>query len=509
MPDPVTPTIAASVSMPNVSYVRPEVQDANARWTKINDAIRGEDAIKARTTKYLPIPDADVEGKVTDPRYENYIMRAVYYNVTGRTLTGLVGQVFARETTIDFPSELETLEDDVAGDGVGINQQAKKTLEHVLSLGRAGILADYPKTDRPTSKAEAESGEIRPIIKAYRPENIINWRTIRVGAKVKLSLVVLVETMDVEDDGFETKTARAYRVLRLVDNKYTVSLYVEETADGGKARIEQHGETVTPKQGNGTPFDFIPFTFVGPENNDPLIDAAPLYALANLNIAHYRNSADYEDSCFIAGQPTPVFSGLTEEWVKNVMHGKAHLGARGGIMLPKGGLATLLQAQANSMPKEAMEHKEHQMVALGAKLVEERTIRRTATEAKQDEASETSILSSSTKNVNTAYVQALGWAQMFTTGSGEIIFELNSDFDLSHMTPAERQQLVAEWQSEAITWKEMRTALRRTRIAFEDDEKARDEIAENPPITIEDPGDDDGEDTNNAGNPPQGAGADT
>lgn len=492
----------------NVSYVRPELREASLRWQKINDCIAGEDAVKGRKDTYLPVPDSDVGGTVNDARYINYILRAVYYNVTGRTLSGLVGQVFSRETVVNFPPELALLEDDVAGDGVGITQQAKKTLEHVLSLGRAGLLSDYPRTDKPVSKAQEASGEIRPIIKMYRPENVINWRTLRVGASVKLSLVVLVETLDVEDDGFETKTVTAYRVLRLVDNKYTVTVYVEDTADG-KTTVVEHGETVTPLDATGKPFDFIPFTFVGPENNDPTIDAAPLYALANLNIAHYRNSADFEDSCFIAGQPTPVFSGLTEEWVTNVMKGKVHLGARGGVMLPKGGLATLLQAQANSMPQTAMEHKEKQMVALGAKLVEERTIRRTATEARQDEASETSILSSATKNVNTAYELALKWAQMFTKGKGEITLTLNSDFDLSNMTPAERQQLVAEWQSEAITWLEMRTALKRTRIAFEDDKKARDDIAENPPITITEPVDDDtGDDTNNTGNPPKGAGAD-
>lgn len=504
----MNPTVVPNVNAPgaisarpNVSYVRPEVDAVRDRWQLINDCVAGQDAVKFRQDEYLPIPDADTGGTTTDARYQNYIMRAVFYNVTGRTLTGLVGQVFGRETIVEMPPELEMIAEDVAGDGVSIEQQAKKALEYVLSLGRGGLLADFPTTTGAVTKAQQDSGEVRPIIKLYRPENIINWRTKRVGAKVMLSLVVLVEGFDVEDDGFEAKTITAYRVLRLNEaNQYIVQLYTEETEDG-KSTITEQGELITPKQANGKPFDFIPFTFMGPENNDSTIDSAPLYAMANINVAHYRNSADYEDSCFVSGQPTPYFSGLTEEWVTNVMKGKVYLGSRGGIMLPKGGLAGLLQANPNSMPKEAMEHKEHQMVALGAKLVEERTIRRTATEARQDEASETSILSSSTKNVNSAYNQALLWAQMFVNGDGEIKFTLNSDFDLSNMTPAERQQLVAEWQAEAITWVEMRTALKRTRIAFVDDEEARDEIAENPPITIEPPvdGEDNPDDDNDPG----------
>lgn len=499
MANPVPNINGTKVAHPNVSYVRPEVRENTLRWQKILDCVKGEDAVKSRQDTYLPIPDAQLGGKTTDQRYKDYVNRAVFYNVTGRTLTGLVGQVFGRESTIEMPSELEGLVDDVAGTGVGIEQQAKKSLEHVLSIGRCGLLADYPKTVGPTTKAQLDSGEIRPVLRLYTGPNIINWRTMRVGAKYKLSLVVLVESLDVEDDGFESKTAVAYRVLRLENGVYTQQMYVEETADG-KTNVNEHGEKVTPRDHAGNTFDTIPFTFMGPENNDADIDPAPLYAMSNLNIAHYRNSADYEDACFIAGQPTPVFAGLTEEWVNNVMKGKVYLGARGGVMLPKGGTAQLLQVQANSMPKEAMEHKEHQMVALGAKLVEERSIRRTATEARQDEASETSILSSSTKNVNAAYVSALKWAQLFTGGTGEIVFKLNSDFDLSNMTPAERQQLVAEWQAEAITFGEMRTALKRTRIAYEDDEIAKADIAANPPITIEEPA--------GNGDPVEGAGGD-
>lgn len=470
-------------ALPNVSYIRPEVRAALERWDLISDCLDGEDAIKAKKDKYLPVPDAESGGKTTDARYQNYLTRAVFYGVTGRTLIGLVGQVFGRESVIELPPGIEMMVTDVEGTGTGIEQQAKKGLEYALAYGRGGLLADFPKTNGAVTRAQIESGEMRPILKLYDPRNIINWRTRKVGARTLLCLVVLRETIDVEDDGFETKTAVAYRVLRLDEkNVYTVQLYVEETVNG-KIEIKEHGDLVTPTKADGGTFNVIPFTFFGPENNDPDLDSSPLYSMASLNIAHYRNSADFEDACFIAGQPTPVFAGLTEEWVNNVMKGKVYLGSRGGIMLPKDGSAQLLQPSPNSMPKEAMDMKEGQMRALGAKLVEERSIRRTATEATQDEASETSILSSATKNVSAAYQQALMWALEFIPEKGEFKFELNSDFDLSNMTPQERQQLIAEWQAEAITWSEMRAALKRARIATEEDDVALAEIKENPPAS--------------------------
>lgn len=470
--------------LPNVSYIRPEVVKAMPRWNLIADCLEGEDVVKEKKDKYLPIPHAESGGTVTDARYQSYIMRAVFYGVTARTLTGLVGQVFGRDSLITLPEGLLQLVEDVEGTGTGLEQQAKKALEYVLSFGRGGLLADYPKTNGTVTKAQIDSGEMRPIVKLYDPRNIINWRTKKVGAKTLLCLVVLRETIDVEDDGFETKTAVAYRILKLSkENVYTVEVYRENT-ENGKTVVVQHEPPITPTKADGSTFDVIPFTFFGPENNDAEMDTSPLYSMATLNMAHYRNSADYEDACFIAGQPTPVFSGLTEEWVKNVMNGKVFLGSRGGIMLPKDGQASMLQAQPNMMPKEAMDMKEGQMRALGAKLVEERSIRRTATEATQDEAAQTSILSSATKNVTAAYKQALMWAQEFTpNAAGEIIFKLNSDFDLSNMSPQERQQLIAEWQAEAITFGEMRSALRRNGIATEEDDIAMASIKENPPAS--------------------------
>ena len=88
----------------------------------------------------------------------------------------------------------------------------------------------------------------------------------------------------------------------------------------------------------------------------------------------------------------------------------------------------LIQASANSMPKEAMDTKERQMVALGAKLVEQKQVQRTATEAGLENASETSVLASAANNTAEAFRTALGWCMEFVGTDGEIEFDLNTDF---------------------------------------------------------------------------------
>ena len=455
--------------MPNVAHIREEVQRLLPKWSLIRDCLLGQQAIKEGRTKYLPIPNAADKSEENRARYEHYLERAVFYNVTQRTHAGLVGQVFQHEPMVELPALLEPLLVDVDGAGVSLYQQAKKALSEVLAYGRCGLLVDYPNTSEPASRQEIVEGYLRPTIVLYEPWDIINWRTKTVGARKLLSLVVLSEQYIAEDDGFELKYERQWRVLRLEEETgyYRVEIWREDSG------AYQEYERYYPTDAAGNHLTEIPFTFVGAINNDPHPDEPPLYDLAVLNIAHYRNSADYEESCFMAGQPTPFLAGLTKDWVEDVLKGGIYLGSRKAIPLPQGGTAGLLQAQPNSLPFEAMQHKERQMVALGAKLVEQRQVQRTLGEARLEEASEVSILVSCTNNVAEAYRKCLTWAGMFAGVTDGIEFELNTDFEIGRMTAQERAQLLAEWQGGGITFEEYRYNLKRANIAYLDDEEAK------------------------------------
>jgi hypothetical protein len=220
----------------------------------------------------------------------------------------------------------------------------------------------------------------------------------------------------------------------------------------------------------------VPFTFIGATNNDPKPGPMPMYDLCSINIAHYRNSADYEEAAYMLGQPTGWFSGLTEAWVKDVLGGKVPLGSRAIIPLPQNASAGLLQVEANTLVKEAMDQKEAQMLALGAKLVEGSQVQRTATEADIDNISETSVLSSVAKNVGAAIEFALEWCMTFTGGNGEVKYDLNTEFDLVNLSPEERKALLAEYQANAITFEEYRAALRKGGIAYLDDAEAKKQL---------------------------------
>lgn len=348
-----------------------------------------------------------------------------------------------------------------------------------MALGRAGLLTDYPSTAAPTTRADALAGNIRPTIIRYKPEQIINWRTRTIGSRVMLCLVVLRETYVSDDDGFAETVNEQFRVLRLdlESGNYVVEIH-RNGETGGLAVFE----TYQPTDGKGLPLKEIPFSFIGAEDNDPDVDRPPLLDIAELNVAHYRNSADYEESAFIVGQPTPVLAGLTKQWVDEALKGRIRFGARGAIPLPVGGSAELLQAEPNTLALEAMQHKEKQMIALGAKLIENTGTQQTATEATIDTVLDNSVLGTAARNVSMAYRKCLNWAWLYMTGEvvddPEVIdYELNTDFAARTLTAQDRQQIVQAWIQNAITWEEMRWNLKRSGVAYEDDETAKDAIA--------------------------------
>lgn len=461
--------------MPNVAATRTDYDFLLPSWNLIRDCVAGPERVKAKGKDYLPVPNATDTSPENKERYAQYKERAVFYGVTGRTLSGLSGQVFRKNPDIKLPTVLGGYSDNIDGAGVSLWQQSKRTLTDVLAYSRAGLFVDYPDTEgRVASRADIMEGRIRPTITRYEPWDIINWRTRKIGGEHKLSLVVISEQYVTDDDGFEQGFDFSWRVLRLDEEGYYL---MEEWINQGTAREPDYNvrRSFTPTDASGNRLTYIPFIFIGSVNNDPDPDPPLLYDLASLNIAHYRNSADYEESVFMVGQPTPYFSGLTVDWVNDVLKGKVHLGSRAAVPLPEGGNAGLLQVNPNTLPAEAMKHKEQQMVALGAKLLDTGNTYRTATEAVIKDFGEHANLTTVSNNVSRAYETALKYMAAYVqSGEPEITFELNTDFEASRLDANEQAQLVALWQSGAIVEKEMRDALRRSGVATLSDEDFRE-----------------------------------
>ncbi len=457
----------------SVSAVRFELTQMMEAYSRISDAIEGELVIKKKTVKYLPKPSECKSAN--EARYQAYLTRAVYYNVTKPTRDALVGQLFLRPPIIELPKEFDSFKNNANSEGLTLEQLVRYAANHVLPFGRGGFLSDFPQTSGEVTQSQLDSGEIRPIVKFYSPWAITNWRVEKIGETFKLVLLVLKEIRELSktNDEFSVEMKDCYKVYRLVDGVVTCQRYIEE-------KIET--EPIEIVDASGVNIGYIPFEFVGSINNDAEIDPAPFFDLANLNLAHYRNSADYEESVFLVGQPTPVYSGLTQEWVDENFKDGVPFGSRASVPLPVGGKAELLQADPNSLAMEAMRHKEEQMFSIGAKIVKrDNTVERKEKEVEIEAASQTSVLMSVKENIEKALFAAIKTCAKFLNVeiTDEHKFKLNENFDLTSMPADEMRSVLELYNGKVVAFSELREALRRSGVAKLTDDEAMTEIKEN------------------------------
>lgn len=446
-----------------VKQQREELYYMCYRYQRINDAIEGEHAIKYQGKKYLPLPsDCKCEE---DKRYKAYETRAVYYNVCKPTRNALVGQIFLRPPVLELPDGLEFLQTDINGDGLTFEQLARKAANYILPFGRGGFLVDFPISEGEITRGEIESGEKRPTIIFFEPWAIRNWKVEKIGTVRKLTMLVLDECVERENgDEFDIETVIQQRVYRLEERGSTYCCTAEVYDYDGKS-IEKH--EICGKDGVG--LDTIPFEPVGSKNNDMDIDEPPFENLASLNLAHYRNSADYEESVFLVGQPTPVYSGLTTDWMENYFPKGIPFGSRASITLNENANAQLLQALPNSLAFEAMTHKEKQMFSIGAKIINaDQKIEKREKEVEIESASQKSVLMNVRNNLQMALFAAIQRAGTFigidvTEENSKL--ELNENFDLTSADPDELRASSERYAAGEVSLSEHREVLVRSGAA--------------------------------------------
>jgi len=461
--------------MADVSFTHPEYKAAQYRWAVVDDACSGQEKIKSEGEKYLPKLNDVEDSAESNKRYERYKARAVFYNITGRTKDVLTSAAFKVAPASNYPASVDYITHNIDGSGVSLDQQAHSVCASVLKSGRHGLLVDYPVTEAPASRAKIDSGLIQSTVVSIDKDQIINWSTAKVGAKIVLVMVVIAErVVETSGDGFGKTYVDQCRVLRLTDGRYTQELWRKN----GEGVWFVHAEAFEIKDSGGGSWGEIPFVFVGSVNNDSQIDPSPLYDMAEINIAHYRNSADYEDGVFYAGQAQPWMAGLDEEWRDWMQDQGVYIGSRAPILLPEGGQYGIAQASPNTQAKEAMDQKESQMVALGARLIQPGSAVKTATEAQGEQESNHSVLSLVSVNVSDAYTKAINWMLRFMGGGGEAYYAMNTDFNRSELSADVMTGLSTIFNTGQLPKSDMWRAMRRTNLIEpqKTDEEIKDEL---------------------------------
>lgn len=460
----------------SVKFTHPEYDKYLPKWKRCRDVAEGQDAIHGAGELYLPkLTDQ------TDADYKAYKCRATFYNATWRTISGLVGMLFRKPPTVEVPAVAEETLVAVTADGKSLQILANEVAEECLIVGRVGVMVDYPVVNDYSSLtlADAQVLNLRPTLALYKTEDIINWKISVVNNRRILTMVVLVEQVELQIDEFENKCELQYRVLDLFNGKYRVRRFVFDEKD----EQVQIGEDFFPLLGN-QPMGFIPFYVLSTDDLEICPDEPPLIDLVDMNLAHYRTTADYEHGCHFTGLPTGYITGHVKEPGEEI-----YLGSQQMLIFPNPetqvGFLEFSGAGLGALERN-LERKEAQMAVIGARMLEQQKRAAEAAEtAAIHRSGENSLLANIAQSISIGLTRALQTFCDWAGGQEEVWFDLNRDFFPMPMDPEQLTVLVTSWQSGAISKETLFENLKRGEIiaptrSFEDEET---KIANSMPLT--------------------------
>lgn len=433
-----------------------------AQYDKIRAVVEGEDELKKNGEVYLPRPEG-----LTNQQYVRYLAGNSFYAVAERTLTGLVGAVTRNQPIVELPSRIEPLLETATFEGNSLDVLIADTLREVLSVGRRCLVVDYP--------TEGVAPAAAPFICSFDAESILDWREELVDGRQKLTYLRLHEDNDdLEDTGVEQ-----HLVLTL-EPAYTVRRYHVTRSKDTQAteQVEIH-EPITPTVNGSVLFD-IPAVIISPRDLKVDVEKPPLLDLANVNLAHYRVSADYYWALFLTSQPQPWVAGNL-----NASQVPSTIGSSNLWVLPEQAQAGMLEFSGAGIAaqKTALDDLTAQMASLGARMVHSGKGRNeTEGTASLRVKDELSLLHSSVVMVEAGIRKLLRiaaeWTQPGTADQVKLF--LHRDFVSSQMDPATLTALIKAYTAGAISHDTFLMNLKKGELmdvnrAFEDERDLIDE----------------------------------
>ena len=417
-----------------VNAKHPEYSKNLTKWQLMRDALAGEVAKE----KYVPkLSDQEAE------EYSAYVGRAEFYNATARTQVALTGLLFAKPPKVELPEALKTIAENVSLDDDTLEALAKNIANECLSVGRCGVLVDLPSVEKADySKLEAERLNLRAYATLYKAENIINWKPTKINGSNVTSLVVLAETYaEPTQDEFVDNIKTRYRVLDLHEGYYRQRVFSETKAGNFEVVSEIYPSA------NGQKLEYLPFTFFNVNDLKTAVEKPPLLDLAKVNISHFRSEVDLEHGTHFTALPTPYVTGYQGE-----TEGKLKIGSTAvwAINSPDAKVGFLEFSGAGlSTLENRIAVKEKRMSILGARLLLDEKKTAEATETLQMRKSgENAVLTSVAATISEGIVSFLKDIAFFENIAGEnLIYEINTDYNLTMIEPQLLAQIIAGIQS--------------------------------------------------------------
>jgi hypothetical protein len=403
----------------------------------MRDVVKGTERVRDAQQTYLP------QAPGEDPaNYKARLLRSVFFNVTGRTVEGLVGQVFRVDPELgeDVPVAIRGDEQGVGGHAENIDLAgthfdvfARAVLQDALTAGHAGILVEFPKTGG-TQSAAAEK-TIRPYWVPIRKDDILSWRTAIIDGQTVFTQVVFKECTTVPAGKFGEKEQTRYRDI----DSGVVGFALLQIADDKKSIIVVD-EGTYPTQTE------IPFAEIVTSGRQGLLESIPpLLDLAYLNLTHYQTLSDYLTSIHKTCVPVYVESGVEPDSSGLVIGPNT---ARQFSNPDAKAMYVSHDGAALGSVEKALENMKAEMGTLGiAMLAPQKQSAETATAHRQDKSTEDSALAVTARGLQDGLERALGFhAKYLRLPSGGSV-TVNREFNRPTMEAA----MLTAWTSAVST----------------------------------------------------------
>jgi len=271
----------------------PDYDKFNKKWRRSRDCIEGSDEVKARRTEYLP----KLTGQDT-AEYNAYLKRALFVSMADRTLTGLVGLMTEREPTIEAPDEMKPYFEDTDNQGTSFNELYRFIIKEIWLMGRVGLLIDFP----------IEGGRAYTV--PYSAENILNWNTDPELRTLEMLVLQEIKFWPHPNTIHFISRFNEFRLLRVdqTTGQYAGEIWRRSTVDRVLGSLTRRA--IIQPTVRGEPLDIIPFTFITPEGIKTDLVKPPMLDIVDVNLSHYRTSADLEHGRHFTALPVPVVSGV-------------------------------------------------------------------------------------------------------------------------------------------------------------------------------------------------------
>lgn len=401
-------------------------------WELAAALLGGTAEMRKRATAYLPKwPNEDQAS------YDARLAVAVLFPAFARTVQTLAAKPFSKPLTVgeDVPPKLKDLTQDVDLQGRNLHTFAADVMVSAMGPGLCGILVDFPPSTGAQTLADEVAAGLRPYMVHIKPEQILGWRMQRMGGRIQLTQLRLMECVTEDDGEFGEVEVEQVRVLEPA----TWRVYRKNSNDKEQWDLFAEGVNTLGQ---------IAFVPVYGQRTGFMTSKPPLLELAFMNVKHWQSQSDQDTILHVARVPILTISGVDDDKFALTV------GASAAVKLPTGGDMKYVEhtGAAIEAGKISLDDLKEEMRQAGAELLVIKPVT-TATQVHSENAVGMCALQSIALGLqdalNTAMQFMADWAKL---GAGGTV-TLFSDFGAATLSEA-TATLVKDMASAGLISKE-------------------------------------------------------